>query len=305
MGRKLKIKVKECRVCGCTEGTPCPPNGTGKDCRSYDAVVVDECLFCTQPSFRAGSKRLLPRIVGKGPINKKYISRHDNRKGHGYQVRVPVLELGRDEGGKVRNMSAWFADLKCGGRDKALKKAIEFRDTAAREFNVPIEGRVRPEPHSDVNIYWREDGSYYVVKIHVHGIQVSRCFYAHTWGFKENAYVEARRWRDLQRADLGLPPAPGALPVLVDFEERKREIVERAVALEEEPAYRPLVTRYNNPAFDRVKSKEEVVSEGVTLSKSTAEEIKPVSTHRWADFALNNRLQTSSGTHGKGKRRPR
>lgn len=327
MPRKNRHSQFECRLCGCRNDRPCPPNGTGLTCVRYETTVEDECAFCTRPSLRSLTKdpRATVTLIKKTPVtNMKYVSRHDGRKGKGWQVRVPLRELGVGPRNRSREFTAYFADGKLGGRRVALRKALRFRDEVAAEFGLPLDSRVLRPVGINVNIYWKEKGQYYIVHFNTPTGTLSRCFYASTWGFKENAYIEARRWRDLQRSDMGLQPAPDATPTLVDFASRRQEIAERALQEarcevngydETEGHNRRLVTRYNNPAYGRHRAplSSEAPSvepeqtlpgvEGVTLSRSRAEDLKPVNQRRWADFALNNRLQMSSGTHGKGKRR--
>jgi hypothetical protein len=201
-----------------------------KSCREFQPIIQDECLFCTKPSLKSASKKEV-RIIGKVPINKKYIHRIDRPGDRGYQVAVPIPELGRDKKGHIRCLTAWFNDNKTGGKGKSLIAAIRFRDEAIKEFNLSLESRVIA-PSPDVNIYWNEKHQKYDVRIQTKDATISNTFSLKSWIIKEVAYTEAKRWRDTVRADLNLPPAPGAFNTnIVQFEERKQEIIEHRTSL--------------------------------------------------------------------------
>lgn len=303
MTRSFKSLV-ECRLCGCKPSEPCTNPITKVNCRAVKGkVTVDsECAFCTNPELRSRQLRpTKPRIVGKESLNKKYVYRTDAHHWSGYQVKIPVAELGVNARGKTRSLCASFSDNFYGGRLKSFAAAMKYRDEAVAEFGLSLEPPVRVPTNPDVNIYWINSRGYYEVRINLSSMRLSEVFRVSTWLTREDALTAARHWRDLQRALFDLPPAPGAVPIIVDF--KPSDHVDDSVQLEHpEGNNRRLITHYDNVKFlEAVTRRAERPEPSYTLSRSTAEDVKPSLSRRWANLSSSGNLQMSTPKRSRGK----
>ena len=70
--------------------------------------------------------------------NQKFITRVKN----GWQVRIKNPEGNQD--------SQWFADSAYGGKDKALKRAVRYRDKLLKQYKISLE-HGRPVPRQTSN----------------------------------------------------------------------------------------------------------------------------------------------------------